>query len=823
MKNLKYKILISVFIFITVAVSTVVLTTVKEDEIVSKTTMEQAKLPVVYMVSEGGISYNLLHGYATSVDENMLHECITPLPSDRKLQIRIGTYDEEVTGLEYEIRSLDGLEFIENTKVTDYKNVYTEIVDMGQCMEAQLNIKNLLEKNKHYMLKIIVHTQNKTANYYTRIIYGDNVYTDEKLNYVLHFSEVTYDDEAIKEIIPKLETNSTGDNTNLGHVNINSKLSQVGWGELEPEVFTYVWPTITEIDKDTADIRLDYQVRTPSVKGFDVYDVKEFFRTRRADEKTTYVLSYDRYVDQVFDGIRDLNESGRIYLGITSDLEDEKLICDSSGTVTCFLRRGELWSYNIKTNNFARIFSFVDDNSPYNSLRETYKRHGITVISVTKDGNVDFVVYGYMNRGSHEGELGVSLCTYDSKENIVDEILYIPRNEIFEVIERDVDTLAYLNDDGRFFIYQNESIYSIYYDTKEYMVVADNVINDSCNYSVKDAIFTYQEGDDINNCSSIKVLNLNTGETNEILVEEDECVKTLGLIDGNLVYGIAKKSEINFDENGIIVYPMFRLLIMDSNYEYVKKYEMDDIRVISANVSDNKIIVNRIKINSDGEFEPIADDQLMSKSVAADELVYTKYVATEKRQKEKYIMLAVSAVSPSSTKLFIPFEINFDEEAKLFMNDTIKTQISYRAYGMGELCYIGENLAKAIACANKWAGVVVNSKGDICWDRYKPASAKVAVELRRREDENLVKYEYDYENTFEIIGATLEESLYYIGEGFVLKIKTADGYVLVNEYDKNNVSTISLENGKVNTYSKNKFSEMISAMDNVIIVQKINR
>lgn len=42
--------------------------------------------------------------------------------------------------------------------------------NMGEHVEAVLNIKNLIEEDTEYMLKINVTTEKKTASYYTRII-----------------------------------------------------------------------------------------------------------------------------------------------------------------------------------------------------------------------------------------------------------------------------------------------------------------------------------------------------------------------------------------------------------------------------------------------------------------------------------------------------------------------------------------------------------------------------------------------------------------------------------------------------------------------------
>ena len=48
------------------------------------------------------------------------------------------------------------------------------------------------------------------------------------------------------------------------------------------------------------------------------------------------------------------------------------------------------------------------------------------------DGTVDFLVSGYMSRGSHEGGVGVSLWRYEKGTNTLTERLYLPANESSE-------------------------------------------------------------------------------------------------------------------------------------------------------------------------------------------------------------------------------------------------------------------------------------------------------------------------------------------------------------------------------------------------------
>ena len=814
LKNFKYKVLISILVFVAVAVITIVLTRATDEVRQSKENMSAATLPVVYMISEGGQEFNLLHGYVSNIDESMLHECITPLPEGRKLRIGIGTYGQKITGISYEIRSLDGSEYIENTMVTDYQTVSNandengngsyETNDanttgnMGERVEAVLNIKNLLEADTEYMMKITVSTEKKTASYYTRIVLGDGLNLDDKLNYVIHFSNVTYDEEAINEIIPKLEPNSSGDNTNLGHVNIHSKLSQVGWGALQPQYYGKIWPMVVEIQGNTADIRLDYRVSTPAARGQDIYDVKEFFRIRRADADTTYVLGYDRYVDQIFDGLEDLNDSGRIYIGITSGLEQLQMTSDSTGRVTCFVRGGELWSYNSKTNQFVQLFTFADDDSVYDSVREAYQEHGIKILSVDSDGNVSYVVYGYMNRGSHEGEMGVSVCSYNAEKNIVEEILYIPRNEIYDVIKKDVEVLTYLNNEGRFFMYQGGSIYSVHYDTKEYMVVSSQVVEDSCLFSEKYSVFAYQEGDDENHSEAVKIIYLDTGETAEIAAADTEYIKTLGLIDGNIIYGRARKTEINAK------YPMYRIEIVNGSLETIKDYEKSGVRVMDVTADSNKIIIKRAGINDDGSLTDMADDQLLSTTMTPDGILTTRQVATDVRQKELYIILTVSVPSSDDTKVIYPKSIIFNGEAQLYMSEVTRKNNYYRAYSMGELSLLTDNPAQAIAQADEQAGVVVAPSGSIIWDRYKTNTAKISV-----------PDSYKLEQVMDITGVSLDEALYYIHKGYALNVITEDESILVYAYDKSNVAYVS---GEISFNTAKTEMEKLTGLKNTVIL-----
>ena len=50
------------------------------------------------------------------------------------------------------------------------------------------------------------------------------------------------------------------------------------------------------------------------------------------------------------------------------------------------------------------------------------QKHGIQVMDMDDDGNISFIVYGYMNRGEHEGENGISVYRFSADDRAIEEL-----------------------------------------------------------------------------------------------------------------------------------------------------------------------------------------------------------------------------------------------------------------------------------------------------------------------------------------------------------------------------------------------------------------
>ena len=76
-------------------------------------------------------------------------------------------------------------------------------------------------------------------------------------------------------------------------------------------------------------------------------------------------------------------------------------------------------------------------------------------------GDITFVVYGYMNRGEHEGETGIAVYNFQSENQVAEETLFVPATVSYSVLRQSLDILSYVSTNGNLYLYLNSSLYQI--------------------------------------------------------------------------------------------------------------------------------------------------------------------------------------------------------------------------------------------------------------------------------------------------------------------------------------------------------------------------
>ncbi len=663
--------------------------------------MAPATLPMITMES-GGVACNELHGNTVEMDVAYQKDCITLLGEGRQANFTVDTFGREITGISTEVRSIDGSRLIENSEVTGWKA-------NGKSFSVSLTLKDLIDTNTQYSLTLILELEGEQkVYYYTTILWNDDVHISEILEFATDFHGKLYDKEVAKELTKYLEPNSKlTDNGTFHKVNIHSSFQQITWGSLEPVQEDAASIRLTQISGNVASLLMDFVVSTGEGKNKIYYNVEEYYRVRYTSERM-YLLDYERTMTQIPDTTR-MYANDKILLGITDENVD--MMESADGNTVVFSDMGQLLSYNAATNRLTVIFSFYDkDNADRRTL---YDNHGIKILDVDEGGNVKFAVYGYMNRGRHEGETGIQIISYDNSLNTIEEEVYIPYSKSYAVLKDEMEQLLYRNRQQHVYFFLENGVYDVDLENRSAEQLVSIRQDDSLQVSENHEIIVWQEGDDINHSNQLNVRNLNTGEQTVIRAEDGEAIRPLGFMGEDIIYGVARESDIRTENSGQIFYPMYKVCISNSSGDNLKEYGQDGIYIVDCAIEGNQITLSRIQRSENGSYQEILDDQIMNnveeepgqnKVVTADIDIYERYVQIQTK----------TTIDTKTIKVLNPKEVVFEGGRELTLDavSEVSRYYVYNAYGVQG---IYSAPGKAVKEAYDSSGVVANDRGITVW------------------------------------------------------------------------------------------------------------
>lgn len=665
--------------------------------------MPAATLPLVTMEWEG-ILYNELHGYTTEMDVAFQRDTVTVLDEGRETGFMIETYGQNVTGLSVEVRSADGLRLIENGQITDYQ-VRTGFI------EGRIALKDLIEREEEYSLAIFLELDgNRTVTYYTRVIWSQKLAVGEKLEYVKDFHERLYDREAARELTKYLETDSRlEDNTSFHNVNIHSSFRQLTWGDLQVEEVSEPTIFLTDIASQTASFLMDYIVSTSEGKDVTYYMVEEHYRIRYTPDRI-YLLDYQRNMTQIPDE-NEMYGNDKLLLGITDP--EVPMMESEGGNVVAFAAAKCLFSYNISANKLTRIFSFYDKDNM--DARTMYDQHGIKVLDVDEDGNVRFAVYGYMNRGRHEGEVGIQIYAYDNILNTIEELLYIPYYKTHAVLAAEMRELLYMNRGGQLYFETDSAVYRVDQEKKTLSRLLDITQDSSLQVSANHKIAVWVERRDTDYGTVLNIRNLSNDIQYTVKVGRNEAIQPLGFMDEDIIYGVAYTENIVRETSGRIFFPMYKVCICNAYGELLKEYEQPGIYVTECSIADNQITLERVERLESGSYRQIGQDHIMNSMEA--EAGKNVVVTVDIDRYERYVQIkAHRAIDSKTIKLLNPKEVVYEGGRVLVLPEAAQKQqyYVYGAYGVDTVCL---SPAEAVNLAYSISGIVLDDSGECIWRR----------------------------------------------------------------------------------------------------------
>lgn len=690
--------------------------------------MPPASYPLVYM-NVSGQQVNCLHGYRSGMEPAYMRDTITPLENSRDLGITVEKFGTSISSVSYQVRSGDGSRLIEEGEIAEYE-------ETENTLTAYFTLKDLLEQGKEYNLITCLRLQSgRDIYYYTRILLGEEYHVWEKVEFVRKFQENSFRKASAENLALYLEPNRDGDNSSFAKVDIHSSLDQVTWGDLSVTQVSEAVVDIKEMMSQTASFQVHYEVQIPYEGREGQYLVTEYYRIRYTPDRI-YLLDFVREMSGLFDEKKNVYSGNKISLGIQGTEQVELTECDG-GNIFAFTVGGRLFSYNVADNKLALLFGFYDEDN--HDRRTVYDKHGIKVLNVDEGGNVQFVVYGYMNRGRHEGENGVQVSLYNSSRNTVEEMAFIPYVKSPELLEQDMDKLSFSGNSNRFYMMVDSTIYEMNLSTRQCHAVAENLEGDAFRVSENGKMLAWVEGSQ-NAAESMQFMNLMSGKQMIIEAGYREYVRPLGFMGDDLIYGIADRNDVAKDSSGRVFFPMHTIRIQDEKGDILKEYTAPDTYVISCSVQENQIMLYRVRKDIDE-----VNGELVYVEETSDQIMYSKKEDAGKNQVETVIVdvmetltqIAVkSAIDTDTLQLLTPREVLFEGENKIMLPEAQETVKRYFVYTIRGLTGVYTEEAEAVNAAYEAAGVVTDDTGSYVWYRGNRVIRNQIMKITGGETEN---------------------------------------------------------------------------------------
>lgn len=787
-------------------------------------------LPLVKMVVDSA-EYNTLYGYTSQMDVSDVASYICPVGENRELYARIETLGAQVEEVGYEVRNNDGSRLIESGTLGWRENT-------PGVLDISVKMKDLIVAGEEYIFTLILNTDNyDKVCYYTRFVYNNDYDLSNQLQFVMEFHANTFDKEKVTEIATYMEPDKNRDNSSLAFVDIHSSASQIVWENLpvkretEPDIY------ITYLQDNFGGYTLDYYVSS-TVDGIEQpYHVVENFLVSSYGEKL-YLLDYERTADAIFLYEGDMYQNDKINLSIQS--KDIPVVESEDGNMAAFVVNGTLYYYDDNENKINYVYGFFD--SVNSDERSTLFAHDIKILHVDESGSIYFMVYGYMNRGNHEGKTGVGMYTYNGRTKLVEEIGFYESTRSAVYVMQEAEELSFLSR-----------------QEKLYLCVDGNVVAYDINTGSTEVIIPYDEEQQLfisadHSCIVVKrgekveFRHLDTGLVREIQVFGDGEIIPQGFINNDFVYGIFEEKDSVLQSDGSYAQYMKEICIQDAEGKILKQYAAENILISKCNISGNQIVLDRV-ILKDGKATATTRDQIVASKKENDSYNNIVSALTESYQTIQQVELK-NKIDTNTLEHVKAKEI-FYEGMRRIPIETEKVRASCSVHNPWRVTTYVTDAGEAMRMAADIEGYALDAQGLVIWKKaatvvknqimaielenatLERSSQNICLDIMLRQigspkdtleelkqgmtcQQILSGTQGDYV-LLDITGSDLTSMLYYTNQDIPIMVLYDSGEaLLITGFNQFNVVVMDPVNKKLGYMSRSDASEMLETTENQV-------
>ncbi|MBE5943975.1 MAG: hypothetical protein E7258_03545 [Lachnospiraceae bacterium] len=806
--------------------------------------MDEPTLPLVYCHFEGE-QINMMQGYTQIMSTGLMRDGIVPINEEYGVDLLVEDTGDYGVSYSYQLRSIAGDSLVEEGDIVEWNN------NQGY-KEFKVRFRMDMSQNQEYVLVfIITNAEGESARYYTRVVNIEEQYGVDILKYVMEFHDTTFikdvDEEIGNMVYNALDVKAASVDDDIYHVNLNSSYDMVTWGGIKPAVMTGIVPTITEIDNEYAVIKLSYVVEGTSAEVNHLYNVEEYYSARYDRMKgQVEILAFDRYIESYFDENYISKARNSICVGIANPQELEYVSTEDNRKLA-FVKEGELWYYDYDTSVLTSVFSLPQSN--YSDIRLLNTDIDVNIVDMDEDGNIYFVVYGYMSRGAHEGRNGLIMYKFTSVDMKLEELFFVESDEPYDVMRQEIGRLTYYDPNGYFYYLLNGAIYKVDMTDGTQDTVVYGIPSDKYLISDNRKVVAYPNTAKDEDVTSISIYNFETGQMYVQSGTATDRFLGLGFVGNDLIYGVAHRGDITVTSDGEATLPLYKIYIIQPDGNVIKEYSQSGVYIMNAQVQGEKIYLTRAnKMNN--FYQECEPDYISYKKDEVSAQISTSYNYSSVEMNQVDIVFPSNIYLSESVEHTITKNKKNDEYWEL----KVKTETSVDSFFVfNNSGYVGEynSAGRAIlAVDDEDSGLVVDSDGNTIYRSIAAVSYNTVADFidempcKNLKDtlmtcaymcveyvDNRVEYEdimacESWESAFaeytngvgiNISGISLDIALYFLDRDVPFAACIDDGrYVLVISYNSTHIRYYDPLLGEEVKVTREEFEEALSVQGNTM-------
>lgn len=807
--------------------------------------MDKPSLPGI-TVRLGDQRINRLYAYTTAMDGSYMRGSITPLIDSDRLHLTIDNAGKTVRGLDYELRSADGQNQLASGQADGLETG-------GQEQSAEIDLSGKLEDKTEYLLILTLQLSGSKEKiyYYTRVLKPKDDHVQEIFDFARDFHAKSlsdrYTDLSVYLNDPSREVHSA----DLTEVNLDSGIAQIGYASLGASQVQEPEYSFTDINASYCMLESSFVLKKDDQWGTRCFTVHEYFRVRYSPRRM-YLMDYQRRMDPIqTDGSISVTGS-RLNLGLGN--ENLNYLANETGTLISFVSGGDLFQYDQGKESLKRVFSFRND-SDLTDPRGNYADHAFKLLNVDETGTMDFVVYGYMNAGPHEGQVGINLYHYDSVTGQTAERAFVRTGGSYQILKASFSDLLYMNGRQNFYLMVGGTVVRIDLNKGRTTELLRGLRTGQYAVSRSGRYLAYTDAREP--ADQIHIMDWETGEKKDLTASEGEKIQALAFMDEDLAYGVIRPADQARDAAGNVISPMYQVKIRSIREEKeLLTYQKEGFFVVGGDRSGATLTLRRVR--REGDHYASADSDTIKNSL--NEKSDTSQVQAQADQSLGVVTI-VQLADPSRDKTrqgqvqALRFEkaglIPASKRASV-QADPSDQETRYFVYKGSQVDLTTDSLVDAIDRADADMGLVVDSKSHDIWRRDKRAyvgslsgfavndadkgadastQALSAILMREKKPARVSDLTAQGKKPVQILneslqgslavdltGAKLSQVLYYVSCGSAVYALLPGGdAILIVGYSSDTIRYIQPQTGNVLSVRRDAINKQLEAAGNVFV------